>query len=68
MRLFYQNNIESIHVIEKCIQCFKMGNVLEAVNTIKILIECKENEEVLALHGGIRCVLSQEYKNWYAPI
>ena len=39
-----------------------MGNVLEAVNTIKILIERKENEEELALHGGGRNVLSQDYK------
>ena len=45
-----------------------MGNILEAVNTIKILIERKEKEEVLGLYGGGRCVLSQEYKNWYAPI
>ena len=60
--LFYQNEIESIHAIEKRIQCFKMGIVLEAVNTIKILIERKKNE-VLALYGGGRYVLSQEYKN-----
>ena len=61
--LFYQNDIESVHTIEKRIQCFKMGSVLEAVNTIKILIEREENEEVLALYGGGRYVLSQEYKN-----
>ena len=56
---------ESLHAIEKHIQCFKMGSVLEAVSTIKILIERKENEKVLALHAGVRYVLSQEYKNWY---
>ena len=66
--LFYQNDIEPVHAIEKCIQCFKMGSFLEAVNTIKILIEREENEERLALHGGGRYVHSQEYKNWYAPI
>ena len=65
--MFYQNDIESVHAIEKRIQWFKMGIVLEAVNTIKILIELKENEEVLALYGGDRYVLSQEYRNWYAP-
>ena len=43
-----------------------MGHVLEAVSTIKILIEREENEEVLALYGGGWYVLSQEYKNWYA--
>ena len=35
--LFCQNDIDSIHAIEKSIQCLKMGSVLEAVNTIKIL-------------------------------
>ena len=56
--LVYQNDIESVHAIEKRIQCF-----LEVVNTIKILIERKENEEVLALYSGGRCVLSLEFKN-----
>ena len=65
--LFYRNDIESVHAVEKLIQCFKMGIVLEAVNTIKILIEREENEEVLALYGGGRYVLSQEYRNCYAP-
>ena len=41
--LFYQNDMESIQVIEKRIQCFQMGSVLKAVNTIKILIEREEN-------------------------
>ena len=45
-----------------------MDSVLEAVNTIKILTECEENEEVLALCGEGRYVLFQEYKNWYTPI
>ena len=66
--LFYQNDFESVHAIQKRIQCFKMSSVLEAVNTIKILIERKENEGVLALYGGGRYVLSLEYRNWYAPI
>ena len=58
--LFYQSDIESIHAIEKHIQCFKMGSVLETVNTIKILIEREENEEVLTLYGGGRYMFSQE--------
>ena len=66
--LFYQNDIESVHVIEKRIQRLKMGSVLEAVNTIKILIEREGNKEVLPLYGGGRYVLTQEYKDWYAPI
>ena len=62
MGLFYQNDIESVQASEKRIQCFKIGSVLEAVNTIKILLERKENKEVLALYGGGRYVLCQEYK------
>ena len=68
MGLFYQNDVEPVHAIEKRIQCFKMGIFLEAVNTIKIFIEREKNEERLALYGGGRYVHSQEYKNWYAPI
>ena len=45
-----------------------MSSVLEAANNIKILIEREESEEVLALYGGGRCVLSQNYKNWYDPL
>ena len=47
--LFCQNEIESFHATEKRIQFF---------NTISILIERRENEEVLALHSGGRYVLS----------
>ena len=37
-----------------------MGSILEAVNTIKILIEHEGNEKVLALYGGGTYVLSQK--------
>ena len=40
--LFYQNYIKSLQATETCIQCFKMGSVLEAVKTIEILIEWEE--------------------------
>ena len=38
------------------------------VSFIKALIERKENEEVLALYGGGRYMLWEEYKIWYAPV
>ena len=65
MGLFYQNEIESLHAIEKCIQFFIIDSVLEGINTINILIECRENEEVLALYSGGRYVLSQDYNVKY---
>lgn len=48
----YQNGIESLHAVKKLIQCFKVGSVLEPVNTIKTLVECEENKEVLTLYDG----------------
>ena len=45
-----------------------MSSVLEAPVAIKILLERQVNEEVLALYGGGRYVLSQDYQNYYAPI
>ena len=39
MRLFDKNDIEALHVTEKRIPSFKTDIVLEAVTTIKILIE-----------------------------
>ena len=45
----YQNDIDSLHVIKKRIQYFKIGSILKAVKTIKVLIECKENKKWLAM-------------------
>ena len=64
--LYYQNDIESQHAVEKRIQCFKMGSVLDAVSTIRTLITREENEEVLALYGSGNYVLSKPYKKWFA--
>ena len=66
--LFNQNDVESLHVIEKRIQCYNMGSVLVEVNTIKIMIERAENEKVLALYGRGKYKLSHDYKNSYTPI
>ena len=44
--LFYQNDVESLHAIEKRIQCFKEQDVVEAVKTLETLIRREENEGV----------------------
>ena len=43
---FYQNDVESQHLIEKVQQSFKKRSVRDAVLVFKILIERQENEEV----------------------
>ncbi len=66
--LYYSNDIESLHAVEKRMQSFRVGTVLEAVNTINSLVKREENEELLALYGAGNYVLSQQYKNWFAPM
>ena len=66
--LYYSNDIESLHAVEKRMQSFKVGTVLEAVNTINSLVKREENDELLALYGAGNFVLSQQYKNWFAPM
>ena len=50
MGIFYQNELESHHAIEKQIQCLKMETVLEVVKTISKLVELIENGEMLTLN------------------
>lgn len=68
VNLFYKNYTELLQAIETRIHCFKMRSVLKAAITIKNLLEREENEELLALHGGGRYVLSQDNQNCYASI
>ena len=65
--LYYQNDIESLHAVEKRIQNFKKGSINDAVRTINELIKREEKQEVMALYGGGDYALSQPYQNWYAP-
>ena len=66
--LYYQNDVESLHAIEKRIQGFKKQDVLGAVRTGEELIRQEENDEVLALYGNSNCVLAPMYKSWKAPV
>ena len=65
--LFYQNDIESQHAKQKRLQRFKASNILEAVNTVKQLIEHELEEEARALYDPDKHYLSPPFKDWYAP-
>lgn len=66
--LYYQNDIESQHAIQKRIQHFKFGSVLDAVNTLKKMIEWEDNEELLALYSGSsKYVLARNYQQFFSP-
>ena len=64
--LYYQNDVESEHAVQKRLQCYKKGSVIDAINTVKTLIKREEQQEVLAIYGGDKHVLAPSYKNWFA--
>ena len=49
--LFYQNDVESKHFVEKVQQSFKKKSVRDAVLGFKMITERQENEEARAIYG-----------------
>ena len=62
--LFYNNNIESQHFREKNEQCFKKGNVLEVISTLKSLVRRQEDDKIKAIYGSGPYRLSQPFKKF----
>ena len=62
LTVYYQINVVSFHTIEKQIQCFGKGSVLDAVATIRELIIMEKNDEILAWYGYGKYVLSNHIK------
>ena len=62
--LFYQNDIESMHFVEKLNQCFQKKSVPEVVCSFKSLMERQENEEIRAIYGAGSYVISTPYKSF----
>ena len=59
--LFYQNDVESLHHVEKCIQGFKKEDVLQVIRNLKGL---SVREEVRALYGSGSYVLTRQYSKF----
>ena len=66
--LFYQNDIEYLHAVEKRIQCFKSKYILGAIKTLETPIQREENEEIMALYSSGNHVLAAKYAKWSAPV
>ena len=49
--LYYQNDIESIHTVEKRKQCFKKENIAAALSDIQSIVKHIEEDEIRALYG-----------------
>ena len=62
--MFYQNDIESLHFIEKRNQCFQKKTVSEAAQALKALALRQENDEVRAVYGAGNYVLSKDFSKF----
>ena len=50
--LYYQNDVESLHHVEKMNQSFEKKTVKEAIGTIQKLSDRQDSEEVRTIYGG----------------
>ena len=48
--LYYQNDVEYIHSVQKCIQNFKKEDVIVVIDNLKRLMNRQASEEVRALY------------------
>ena len=62
--LFYQNDIESIHHIEKLSQCFKKQSIVHVTRNLRDLALRQENNEIRAIYGAGNYSLSTEYSTF----
>ena len=60
--LYYQNDIESIHAVEKRKQCFKKASIATALSNIQSIV--KREDEIRALYGTGNYVLALEFKRF----
>ena len=63
--LYYQNDIESQHSVEKCIQGFQKKDVITVVQNLKKLSERQELDEIRALYGAGNYKLAEPYKSFF---
>ena len=62
--LFYQNDIESMHPVEKRQQKFQKVSISELLSNIESIIKREEIDEVRALYGAGNYHLASEYEKF----
>ena len=63
--LYYQNDVESSHHVEKMNQNFEKKTVEEAIGNIQKLSDRQDSEEVRAIYGAGNYVFSTAYKQFF---
>ena len=62
--LYFQNDVESMHFLEKLNQDFKKESTTIAIESLSQIAERQNLEEIRAIFHGGRYVLSQQYKKF----
>ena len=62
--LYFQNDVESMHFLEKLNQDFKKESTTIAIKSLFQIAERQNLEEIRAIFHGGRCVLSQQYEKF----
>ena len=62
--LYYQNDIESMHFVEKKKQQFRKENVIDVITNVSTLIQQSQREEIRTLCGAGRYELATTHKRF----
>ena len=62
--IYYQNDVEYQHAVEKCIQNYKKGDILVVIKNLERLSDRQDTEEVRALYGAGSCTVNKPYKKF----
>ena len=62
--LYYQNDVESLHSVEKCIQEYTKEDVITVIQNLSKLCDRQDVEEIRALYGSGSYVLTQQYSKF----
>ena len=62
--LCYQNDVESQHAVEKCIQNHKKEDILVVIKSLERLSDWQDTEEVNALYGAGSYTVNEPYKKF----
>ena len=62
--LYYQNDVESQHTVEKCIRSYKKEDILLVIKNLKWPSDQQDTEEVRALYDAGSYIVNEPYKKF----
>ena len=62
--LYYQNDVESQHAVQKCLQNYKKEDVATVIRNLQRLSDRQDAEEVRALYGAGNFSIAEPYKRF----